>query len=196
MRSFKSMFVLFLILVFTGLSTVSSIAQDVDLEERFRGDVLSFDYPEDWEHNVYLEGESVILYSDDDDVSTTNHAFDRGNGDFIIRVRMGRVYDTIAHPAANVGYEFRAWMDYFVGEDFLSSYFPSGDIDEDDFDGRDYASLGVNMTSPDDDEAYAFFVVIEVDRDEYIVMAGFADEDDDDELEDIMLAIAESADRE
>jgi len=166
----------------------SAAAQDTkggSLEE-FDNGYFVFSYPDGWTVTEFDNPQLVMVYSDGR-VQLDNLAFDREEGSYLIRLIYASAYDNLGDPAAIVGYEYRAWMDYLVEYDVLENQLVIEPVETGVIDDIPYAILKSDIESSDGRETETMFIAAEIQRGEYIVMAGFADSRGRETLQTVMI---------
>jgi|GEM_PF-3993134 len=188
---------LLMALCFVSMVVVTSVlAQDIpDFDEDFDNDIIEFEYPEDWEIEEYSNGTNIIIYSEGSSADLDTLVFGRPRNTFLFRIIVSNTYNTLNNPAAIAGFEFRAWADYLrVEQEVLDDYSISDEVETDEVNRNDYALITAEFVSLEGDEVHGAFLALEVDDEQFIVLAGFADNNDDDELYEMMLEFADSLD--
>lgn len=184
----RKLWALLLITILSAIIVTSAAAQEIkggSLEE-FDNGYFVFGYPDGWTVTEFENPQLVMVYSEGR-VRLDNLAFDREEGSYLIRLIFASAYDSLGDPAAIVGYEYRAWMDYLVEYEVLDSQLVVEPVDIGTVDGIPYAILNADIESNDGRETETVFIAAEVQPGEYIVLAGFADSRERDTLQAVMM---------
>mgnify|MGYP001363783201 CR=1 FL=1 len=184
----RPLWVFMMIAAISVILVSSAAAQDTkggSLEE-FDNGYFVFSYPDGWTVTEFDNPQLVMVYSDGR-VQLDNLAFDREEGSYLIRLIYASAYDNLGDPAAIVGYEYRAWMDYLVEYDVLENQLVIEPVETGVIDDIPYAILKSDIESSDGRETETMFIAAEIQRGEYIVMAGFADSRGRETLQTVMI---------
>ena len=195
MKQIQRFLAVTLIISFSLILTFPAVAQEVkggQLDD-FDNGTLAFSYPDGWEVNEYENVQLAIVYSEGSTADLSDLAFDRDPNSYLIRLIAGDRYNDLGDVSGIVGYEFRAWLDYWVQDyDVLERSSVDAPIETGLLNDQPYAILTTYLESHDGVETQGVFIALEVQRGDYIVMAGFADDGDLETLQAVMLQMAET----